>query len=76
MNVTRKIDALGRVVIPKEVREALDLKGEVQMCFSGESLVLRKKQTSCLFCGSVDGLVNHEHKQICSECIKKLNAKM
>ncbi len=70
----RKIDDLGRVVIPSELRKALDIQsGDLMELFvQEEGLVLRKFVTGCVFCGSSQGLVCYEGKYICQRCLSYL----
>ncbi len=67
----RKVDDLGRIVIPAEIRQAMELsKGDpVEMFLQEDQLVLRKFVPSCIFCGGVEGLVTYSGKNICGNCV-------
>ena len=65
----KKIDDLGRLVIPKEIRTALDIeKDNVEFYMEGDTLIVRKWNPHCVFCGGTDGLVEYKGKLICAAC--------
>ncbi len=72
--IVRKLDQLGRIVIPKELRTTFDIKetDPIEIFVEGSDIVLRKYAQSCIFCGSTEGLVNFEGKVVCAGCLKKL----
>lgn len=73
--IVRRVDDLGRIVIPKETRRALGVaEGDAMEIFTdGEKVILTKYQPGCHFCGSVvDDLVYQAGKAVCTECIVKL----
>ena len=72
--ITRPVDALGRVVIPMEIREAFDIKTKdlLEIYVQGDKIVLKKHDSSCIFCGDGGELVNFEDKKICKACLAKL----
>ena len=74
--IIRKIDELGRLVIPKEIRDLLEMgSGEdVEIRLEGNKVVLTKYTQSCIFCSETSELVEYEGRRICSACIRKLNA--
>ena len=53
--IVRKVDELGRIVLPIEMRRTLDIaeKDPVEIYVEGDSVILRKYQASCVFCDSV-----------------------
>lgn len=69
--IVRRIDDLGRVVIPKELRRTLQVEtGDSLEIFTHEkSIILRKYQPGCFICGSLDGLQTFYDKQLCNKCI-------
>lgn len=73
--ITRPIDALGRVVIPMEIRENLDIKPRdiVDISVQGNQIILTKHTHTCVFCESEDDLVIFEGKKICKSCLAKLS---
>mgnify|MGYP001132964172 CR=1 FL=1 len=73
--VVRKIDELGRIVIPIELRNKLGIseKDPMEIFVEGSNIVLKKFDTHCIFCGSSKKLVEYKDKLICSKCAKKLS---
>lgn len=71
----RKVDSLGRIVIPAALRNSLGVEsGElVEMFVEGDRLIMRKFSCGCTFCGGSQSLVTYMDKPVCRECIKKLN---
>lgn len=72
--IVRKVDELGRIVLPIELRRTLDIeeRDALEIYLDGDRIVLQKYETSCLFCGSDRGLVSYKGKNICSECAKEI----
>jgi transcriptional pleiotropic regulator of transition state genes len=73
--VTRPVDALGRVVIPMEIRENLDIKAKdlLDISVQGTQIVLSKHGETCIFCGNSEDLVVFEGKKVCASCLEKLS---
>lgn len=76
--VERKIDELGRIVLPKSMRNRLDIKENdlLEISTDGESIILRKKQSACVFCNSTEETVLFGEKLICKVCLEKLKAEL
>lgn len=72
----RKIDELGRIVIPREIRRSLEIdEGDALEFFvSSSSIVIRKYVNVCLFCGSYDNLIKFRDKLVCKDCVKYLSS--
>ncbi len=72
--IVRDVDMLGRVVLPIELRRTLgiEIKDPLEIFVDGESIFLRKYQSSCLFCDNSSDLVEFKGKKICRDCIAKL----
>ncbi len=72
----RRIDQLGRVSVPKDIRDALDLRPEdaLRITLSGKSVVMEKAQNACVFCGSLDDLTPFGDRFVCKECLNKLTS--
>ena len=73
--IVRKMDELGRVVIPIELRNQFNIaeKDPIEIYVDGDSIVLKKYEKSCLFCGNTKKLVAYKNKLICNKCLKQLN---
>lgn len=71
----RKIDELGRVILPAEIRKRLDVKENDSVDFSwdGHQVILKKHGPICSFCGSTDNLLLFAGKYICKACLDKLS---
>ncbi|MGI6614527.1 MAG: AbrB/MazE/SpoVT family DNA-binding domain-containing protein [Dethiobacteria bacterium] len=72
--IVRKVDELGRIVIPIELRRTLgiDVKDALEIYVDGEKIVLKKYEPACLFCGNADNVKHYCNRIICRECIEKL----
>ncbi|MEI3100380.1 MAG: AbrB/MazE/SpoVT family DNA-binding domain-containing protein [Oscillospiraceae bacterium] len=76
--IVRKVDELGRIVLPIEMRRTLDIaeKDTLEVYVEGESIILRKYQDACVFCDSVRDLVNYKGRYVCTEWISALSRKL
>ena len=76
--IVRKVDELGRVVIPIELRRTLGIseKDPIEIFTDDNRIVLKKFEVACTFCGSVDQLESFEGRMICLDCIKKLQKRL
>lgn len=74
--IVRKVDELGRIVLPIEMRRTLDIaeKDLLEIYVDNESIVLRKYQSACVFCGKSKDTAELNGKCICRGCIEKLKA--
>lgn len=72
--IVRKVDELGRVVIPIELRRTLNIKEKDSLeIFVAENMIIFKKyEPACVFCGSADGIVMVKGKRVCSDCFGEL----
>ena len=72
--IVRKLDQLGRIVIPKELRNTFDLKEDdpIEIYVDGNDIILRKYQPACICCNDASDVIQYEGKNICRSCIKKI----
>lgn len=72
--IVRKVDELGRIVVPMELRKTMDIKEKdpIEIFTDGDSIILRKYTDTCIFCGDNENSVRFEGKIICKNCLKKL----
>lgn len=72
--IVRKVDELGRVVIPIELRTQYNIqeKDPMEIFVDGNSIILKKYEKSCLFCGNTKKLSEYKGKLICSKCLKQI----
>lgn len=76
--IVRKVDELGRIVLPIELRRTLDIaeRDPLEIYMEGDAIVLRKYQPACVFCDSTKGIVNFRGKNVCSDCIRTMREKL
>lgn len=72
--IIRRIDDLGRVVIPVEMRRALDIGDKEEMAISVENsaIVLRRARAGCVFCGGGKDVMDFRGKLVCPRCVRQL----
>jgi len=72
--MVRRIDELGRIVIPKEIRKKLgiNIKDPMEIYADSSSVTLRKIEDKCVFCGSTKNLNSFKEKLICQNCFDEL----
>jgi len=68
--MVRRIDDLGRVVLPIELRRTMgiDEKDPLEFLVDGEQIILRKFEPACVFCGSASNTQRFHRKIVCREC--------
>lgn len=68
--IVRKVDELGRVVIPIELRRTLgiDEKDSLEIYVDSERIILKKYEPACVFCGNADHVNIFKGKNVCKEC--------
>ena len=76
--VVRKVDELGRIVLPIEIRKVLEIKqgDAIEIFTDNDKIVLQKYQPACIFCNDVDNIVYFNGKRVCSACIAKLKEQL
>jgi AbrB family transcriptional regulator, transcriptional pleiotropic regulator of transition state genes len=72
--IVRHIDELGRIVIPIEIRKRLGIgeKDPVEISLHGDTILLEKPHSVCIFCGSEHELGEHRGRAVCRSCIDEL----
>ncbi|MBR3132840.1 MAG: AbrB/MazE/SpoVT family DNA-binding domain-containing protein [Clostridia bacterium] len=73
--IVRRVDELGRIVIPIEMRNSLNIsqKDPVEISMDGSSIILRKYENRCVFCGALRPAIRFNGKLMCSKCLKQIN---
>lgn len=76
--IVRKVDELGRIVLPIELRRTLGIeeKDRIVIFVDGESIILRKYQPACIFCDNAKDIINYKGKNICPDCIRAMSEKL
>ena len=74
--IIRRVDELGRVVIPMEIRNQFNIveKDPIEIYVEGSCIVLKKYETNCIFCGNTKNLVEYKDKLVCDKCTSLLNS--
>lgn len=72
--IVRKVDELGRIVLPIELRRTLhiDVKDSLEIYVDGSQIILKKYEPSCIFCGNADDTIMFKGKTICRRCHQEL----
>lgn len=73
--VVRRVDELGRVVIPIEIRRIhhISEKDPLEIFVEGDSIILKKYESSCIFCSSTEDIKEFNGKNICNRCASKIS---
>lgn len=73
--IVRKIDELGRVVLPIELRRTFDInvKDPIEIFVDDDAIILRKYEPSCIFCGSKKDVTEFKDKNVCAKCREELS---
>ena len=74
--IIRRVDELGRVVIPIEIRNQFNIveKDPIEIYVKDSSIVLKKFEQNCIFCGNTKDLLSYHDKLICQKCANKIGS--
>ena len=72
--VVRRIDELGRIVFPVELRRTLDIKtgDSLEIFVEDYSIILKKYLPACIFCNEARDVIPYNGKNLCRDCIEKI----
>ena len=72
--IVRKVDELGRIVLPIEMRRTLDIgeRDALEIYVEGSSVILKKYKPSCIFCDATKDIVVFKGKNVCPKCLREL----
>lgn len=72
--IVRPVDSLGRIVLPIELRRimGIDTKDSIEIFVDDQYIMLKKYQPSCIFCNSMDDIINYKGKLVCKECVEEM----
>jgi len=79
--IVRKVDELGRMVIPMQLRRkmSIDVKDLMEIYVENDKIILKKYEPACVFCGSSNNVQDYRGKLVCQSCstamFKKVIAK-
>ena len=74
VGIVRKVDELGRIVLPIELRKVLgiEIKDALEIFVDGEYIMLKKYEPACVFCGNAKNVKNIQNKNVCEDCLAQL----
>lgn len=74
IGVVRKVDELGRIVLPINIRQSMEISsGDAIEIFADDNkIILRKYHPACIFCDNANDVVYFNGKRICEDCLAKL----
>jgi len=72
--IVRKVDELGRIVIPIELRRTLDIeeRDSLEIYVKDSTIILKKYEPCCIFCDGSKGVINHKGRNVCRSCLKEI----
>ena len=72
--VVRKVDELGRIVLPISIRQTMDIneKDPLEIFIDENRIILQKYHPACVFCNNADRIVYFNNKRICEDCLEKI----
>ena len=72
--IVRKVDELGRIVLPIELRRTLgiDIKDSIEIYVDNSTIVLKKYEPTCIFCGESEDVTNYKDKNVCKKCLDEI----
>lgn len=72
--VSRKVDDLGRIVLPAEIRRSFDIRegDHIDIAVDENKIILSKQLNSCMFCGGTESLRQFRNHPVCASCLAEL----
>lgn len=72
--VVRKLDELGRIVIPIELRRTMDIaiRDTLEIFVEDDKIILKKYHPACVFCNDARDVVYYKDKLVCKRCLEEL----
>ena len=72
--IVRKVDELGRIVLPIELRRTLDIatRDSLEIYVDGSTIILKKYEPACIFCNDARDVVNYKGRNICRTCLEEM----
>lgn len=73
--IVRRIDELGRIVLPIELRNKMDIKNKdsIEIFVDEDKIILKKYEPACLFCGNAENVILYKGKLVCRYCLEDMN---
>jgi transcriptional pleiotropic regulator of transition state genes len=75
VGIVRKVDHLGRIVLPKELRSIMRIHPQdgVEIFVDGDQIILKKYNPTCVLCGKMEKLFYYKEKIVCKNCIQEIS---
>lgn len=75
--IVRKLDELGRIVLPIELRRTLDIndRDPLEIFVEDSTIILKKYEPACIFCNDTKDVKVYKGRNVCNNCIKDLAGK-
>lgn len=72
--IVRKVDELGRIVLPIELRRTLEIaeRDSLEIYVEGSTIILKKYEPACIFCNDAKDVVNYKGRNICRNCLEEM----
>ncbi|MFD1956122.1 AbrB/MazE/SpoVT family DNA-binding domain-containing protein [Paenibacillus thailandensis] len=72
--VVRKVDQLGRIVLPKSLRKRYQMnEGDpVEILVQGDHIILERYRPRCVFCSSMDEVSEFKERHLCAQCLSEM----
>ncbi len=72
--IVRKVDELGRIVLPIELRRTLEIaeRDSLEIYVEGSTIILKKYEPACVFCGDAKDVINYRGRNICKKCLEEM----
>ena len=72
--IVRQLDYMGRVTLPIELRRTFDIseKDSLEIYVENDSIILKKYDPTCVFCGNTQDITTYKGKNVCPDCIEEL----
>ena len=72
--IVRKVDELGRIVLPIELRRTLEIaeRDSLEIYVEGSTIILKKYEPACIFCNDAKDVVNYKGRNICRTCLEEM----
>jgi transcriptional pleiotropic regulator of transition state genes len=76
IGIVRKVDELGRIVLPMELRRTFDIQKEdpLEIFVDEDRIILKKYEPACIFCGNADDVTQVHGKNVCKDCIEEMQS--
>lgn len=73
--IVRRVDDLGRIVLPMELRKILDIepRDSLEIFMEGDNVILRKYEPQCIFCGQAGNTELFKMKNVCKDCVREIS---